>query len=72
LLLQACLGLTADAVEGRLCFSHPSLPPFLNRLEIQNLQIGKSVVDLLLLRHGRDVGINVLRREGKVEITMVK
>ncbi len=72
LLLQACLGLTIGAVEGKLCFLHPSLPPFLNKLEIHNLQIGKAVVDILLLRHGRDVGINVLRREGKVEITMVK
>jgi hypothetical protein len=29
-------------------------------------------VDLLLLRHGNDVGINVTRKEGSVRVLMVK
>ena len=72
LLLQACLGLGISASENRLYFSHPVLPPFLSKLQIHNLRVGEASVDLLLLRHGLDVGINVLRREGKLEITMVK
>jgi glycogen debranching enzyme len=72
LLLQACLGLTIHAAENRLSFVHPVLPAFLNKLELHNLRVGKGRVDLLLLRHGHDVGINVLRREGQVEISMVK
>jgi glycogen debranching enzyme len=72
LLLQACLGLTIHAAENRLSFAHPVMPPFLNRLELHNLRVGQGRVDLLLLRHGQDVGINVLRREGQIEIAMVK
>jgi glycogen debranching enzyme len=72
LLLQACLGLTIHAAENRLSFTHPVLPAFLNRLELHNLRVGQGRVDLLLLRHGQDVGINVLRREGQIEIAMVK
>jgi hypothetical protein len=29
-------------------------------------------VDLLLVRHENDVGVNVLRREGDVRVTVVK
>jgi glycogen debranching enzyme len=72
LLLQACLGLNLSAPEGRICFSYPVLPPFLKEVHILNLRVGSATVDLLLLRHDQDVGINVLRREGEVEITMVK
>jgi glycogen debranching enzyme len=72
LLLQACLGLHINAPEGRLSFLHPVLPPFLEEIEVRNLRIGPAVVDLLLLRHANDVGIQVLRREGKVEIITVK
>jgi glycogen debranching enzyme len=72
LLLQACLGLHINAPEGRLSFSHPILPPFLEEVQVRNLRVGQAAVDLLFLRHDNDVGIKVLRREGKVEITTVK
>jgi glycogen debranching enzyme len=72
MLLQACLGLRIDAPEGRIGFSYPLLPESLKEVRIKALQVGKASVDLLLLRHGRDVGINVLRRDGNVEIVMVK
>ena len=72
LLIQSCLGLGISAPENRLYFSHPVLPPFLSKLQVHNLRVGEASVDLMLLRHGLDVGINVLRREGKLEITMVK
>jgi glycogen debranching enzyme len=72
LLVQACLGLKAQATEGRLSFCYPLLPAFLEDVHIRNLRVGEATVDLLLLRHGQDVGINVLRREGKVEINMLK
>jgi glycogen debranching enzyme len=73
LLLQACLGLTVKVPGGEVvCFSYPLLPPFLREVQIRNLHVGTGSVDLLLQRHGHDVGINVLRREGPVEIRMVK
>jgi glycogen debranching enzyme len=71
-LLQACLGVHIDARQERISFIHPILPTFLEEVQVRNLQVGHAVVDLLLLRHDNDVGIQVLRREGRVEITTVK
>jgi glycogen debranching enzyme len=72
LLLQACLGLQISAPESRICFHYPLLPPFLREVQVRDLHVGEATIDLLLIRHGDDVGINVLRREGKVALTMVK
>ena len=72
LLLQSCLGLRIEAPLARLSFSQPVLPPFLEHIEIKNLRIGDAEVDLSLERHAKDVGINILRREGRVEIVVTK
>ena len=72
LLLQSCLGLRIEAPRSRLSFSQPVLPPFLEHIEIRNLRIGDPEVDLLLEHHAKDVGINILRREGKVGIVVTK
>ena len=72
LLLQSCLGLQIDAPRARLSFSQPVLPPFLEHIEIKNLRIGDAAVDLSLERHAKDVGINILRREGRVEVVVTK
>jgi glycogen debranching enzyme len=72
LLLQACLGLTVKAAESQLLFSYPLLPDFLKEVRVKGLRVGEGSVDLLLLRHGHDVGINVVRRAGDVHIMMVK
>jgi glycogen debranching enzyme len=72
LLLQSCLGLRIEAPRARLSFLQPILPPFLEHIEIKNLRIGDAAVDLSLERHAQDVGINILRREGRVEIVVTK
>jgi glycogen debranching enzyme len=72
LMVQSCLGLTVSAVRKQVCFHYPRLPQFLREVRISDLRVGDASVDLLLRRHGSDVGINVLRREGDVEISMVK
>jgi glycogen debranching enzyme len=72
LLLQACTGLFVDARSSQVRFSHPSLPPFLDEVRIKNLRVGSAGVDLLLKRYPSDVGINILRREGELEIVVVK
>ena len=68
LFLQAALGLQIDGVRGRISLVRPALPPFLNDIEITNLRVGASIVDLHLTRHGDDVSAKVLRREGDLEI----
>jgi glycogen debranching enzyme len=72
MLLQAVLGLTVDGTRGRLTLDRPELPPFLPRLRIAGLRVGAGRVDLDLKRHGTDVGVNVTRREGAVEVLVVK
>jgi hypothetical protein len=72
LLFQACLGLSIDGPGRHVSFTRPQLPASLSELRIHNLQVGDSAVDLLLVRHENDVGVNVLRREGDVQISVVK
>jgi len=68
LLFQACLGLTIDGLERRVYLTRPRLPASLDELRIHNLEVGDATVDLLLRRHEHDVGVNVLRRDGDVQL----
>ena len=72
LLLRSCLGLHIDGVKRRISFCYPVLPRFLKAIRIANLRVGDAAVDLRLERHRADVGMNVLRRDGDVEIAVVK
>jgi glycogen debranching enzyme len=72
LLLKACLGLEINAPEARVTFIRPQLPASLGELRIHNLEVAGATVDLLLVRHEHDVGVNVLRREGDIEIFVVQ
>ena len=68
LLLQACLGLRIDAAARMVQFVHPRLPPFLDEVRLRNLRLGEAHVDLLLRRHGQDVAVNLLAREGDLGV----
>jgi glycogen debranching enzyme len=73
LLLEACLGLSVSAPEQTLVFSKPVLPAFLPKVSIRDLRVGDARVDLLLTRHDEgDVGVNVLRRYGALEVLILK
>jgi glycogen debranching enzyme len=72
LLLQACLGLRVDAVERRVQLAHAVLPEEIDWLQMRNLSAGSNEVDLLLSRHGQDVGVTVMRRQGELEIVVTK
>jgi glycogen debranching enzyme len=72
LLLQACLGLDIDAPQSRVRFSYPLLPEWLPSIHIMNLGVGSGSLDLLLQRFGDNVGVNILRRDGDIEIATVK
>jgi hypothetical protein len=41
-------------------------------VRVNNLRVGPAVVDLLMERHPHDVGVTVLRREGRVAIDVMK
>jgi len=72
LLLASCLGIRISAQEGRILFANPVLPPFLDSLRLRELRVGAARIDLQLHRHPDDVGIQVLRREGDLDVVVVK
>ena len=67
-LLQASLGLNFDVAKHAIVLHHPRLPDFLDEVLLRNLRLEKASVDLLLRRHGSDVAINVIRRDGDVAV----
>ncbi|QDV68300.1 alpha-glucosidase [Rosistilla carotiformis] len=71
LLLQSMLGLEFSPTKPQIRFENPRLPDFLNWVRIQNLRVGEGVVDLAFHRHRRDVGMNVERKEGDVQIVVI-
>jgi glycogen debranching enzyme len=73
LLFEGCLGLSVLASERRLIFSKPLLPSFLKQVTIRGLKVADARADLLLTRHNEgDVGVNVLRREGALDVVVLK
>ena len=72
LLLQSCLGLRIDAASRRVSFLHPVLPDGIDSLQIADLRVAGSRVDLLLTRQTHDVALTVLNREGDLELVVVK
>jgi hypothetical protein len=62
-----------SAPEQTVIFSKPVLPAFLPEVSIRDLNVGDGRVDLLLTRHAEgDVGVNVLRRNGALEVVILK
>ncbi len=70
-LLQACLGLSFKREKPQVRFSHPLLPPYLDEVHIRNLRAWNGVVDLVLIRHGENVSINVMRKDGDVDVAVI-
>jgi glycogen debranching enzyme len=71
-MLQACLGLEVDASQRLARLRYPRLPEHLHSLEIRGLPIGDASVDLLLRRHGEDVGVHIMRRRGEAEVVTLQ
>jgi hypothetical protein len=72
LLFQARLGLGINGPAAQVYFSRPRLPAAVDKLGIHNLEVAGATVDLLVVRHEHDVGVNVLRGEGDVQVMVVK
>jgi glycogen debranching enzyme len=71
LVLQSILGLSFSPTKPQVRFDNPRLPDFLDWVRIQNLRVGDGSVDLALRRHPRDVGLNVERKEGDIQIVVL-
>jgi glycogen debranching enzyme len=70
-LLQACLGLSLHCDAPHVRLHHPVLPTFIEHMEIRNLHANSGFIDLALYRHEHDVGVNVLRKDSNVEISVL-
>jgi glycogen debranching enzyme len=68
LLLEAALGLEIHGGDRRVVFRHPQLPPWLAWLEIRNLAVGSARIDVSVLRGRYGGSVEILRKEGEVEI----
>lgn len=67
-LIQACLGLCFDHRASEIRFAHPRLPYFLDEMVIRSLSLGHSRMDVAIRRHGPDVTITVLNKEGDGQV----
>jgi hypothetical protein len=73
LLFQACLGLRIGGIESKISFVRLLVPAFLNEARILNVQVeGGASVDFALVRHEQDLGVKVLRRQGDIEIVVIR
>jgi glycogen debranching enzyme len=70
-MLAGCLGLEFDACARLLRFRSPRLPPFVDWLRVERLSVADAQVDLLLQRYRDSVGVDVTRRLGEVEVSVV-
>ena len=70
-LLEAALGLEFDVARCEIRLRNPRLPAFLDEVILRQLQLGPSTVDLRITRHGDDVSLEVLRRRGKIQVSIV-
>jgi glycogen debranching enzyme len=71
-MLQALLGLTIDGRARRVCFMRPVLPHFVGTLRIDHIRVGPHRVSVELHRYPDDVGLNVVERDGPVEVVSIK
>jgi glycogen debranching enzyme len=70
--LQSMLGLSVRGSASEVVLSHPTLPEFLPEVRLTGLRVGAGRVDLQLIRHERDVGVNVLERDGDIRVVVMK
>ena len=72
-LLQASMvGLRIDGAKSEVVFATPTLPAFLPEVRLTGLRVGAGRVDLELIRHERDVGVNVLERDSDIRVVVMK
>jgi glycogen debranching enzyme len=72
LILQSSLGLSARACEKRLVLFTPVMPGFLQKITIHRLRVGHASVDLSLTAAAGSAGVNVLHKEGELEVVVSK
>ncbi|HTS15386.1 MAG TPA: glycogen debranching N-terminal domain-containing protein, partial [Candidatus Sulfotelmatobacter sp.] len=68
--MRTMLGIRASAAEGTLELVRPHLPTWLGKLTLRDLRIGQASVDLLFHRWRGATSAEVLRKSGRLEVTI--
>ena len=69
-LLTSGLGLHADGLEHTLRIRRPSLPRWVNRVEVKDLCVGRAHVDLLFERAGSRVALTNAEIRGELDVIL--
>ena len=72
LMLQAILGLYADAGENVLYVHNPLLPKWLSEVSLSNLRVGRSSLSLRFRRDGNQTTFSVRDKQGGVRVVVVE
>jgi len=68
LVVQACLGISVRGAESRVVFERPCLPEGIPHLTIRGLRVGDASVDLLFERQADTARVQVLDKQGEIEV----
>ena len=68
MLLQAALGLQADAAHQVLKVNTPTLPPWLERVTLRGLRVGNAVVDLEFIQVTGTTTTRILNKHGDLRV----
>ena len=69
-LVRTLLGMQARADRGELELIRPHLPAFMGKLVIRGLRVGRGSCDLLVHRWRGMTSVEVLRKEGDLDVTV--
>ena len=72
MMLQASLGMTISGELPHIHFRDSYLPSAVDYLFVENLKVGEAKVSLMVRRQAHGVGIEVIRREGDLEVAVLK
>jgi len=67
-MLLAVLGITPDALTGRLMLDRPHLPPWLDRVRFKNIKVGEALTDLEFRRIENSTLVNVTKKQGSLNV----
>lgn len=71
MLLSACLGLHLEQPD-RIVLKNTILPDFLQEVALSGLRIKDAELDLILRRYRHNVGVEIVRKTGDIEVLVIK
>jgi glycogen debranching enzyme len=69
-MMTSGLGLHAEGLDRRLLVRRPSLPQWVDRVEVEGLRVAGSSIDLVFEREGEGVALADARIDGDVEVVL--